>query len=694
MSAGSIVVDLLMRTGAFETDTKRAEKALKKFGAEAKKVGAAVGVAFTAAVAGAAALIKSQINVADAANKAAQSAGVSTEAYTALAYAANLSDVEQETLAKSLTNVNVLIAESDDLLKKLGVSTKDAAGNTRTADAVFEDIADRFAVMKDGAEKSAFAAKLFGERFGPKLLPLLNQGKAGIEALKKEAEALGLVVSTQTGQAAEEFNDNLTRLSNVVSGVAARVAADLLPNLEAMTASLFDSAKGAGVLDDIARIAAAGVRVLASAGIVAASVFKTVGTVWGGVGAVIAAVLRRDFSGAFEIAKQVAADAGDNIAAAARTLGSVWEENAPRVGNAIKRNVTAPVVEAKEKVKKTVDEIGKAIKALDRDIGNFGKSDIEVRLGDFKALGASASQVEAFAAKLQSLKGLQVQDEVSKVIIELEKEGAAFGKTAEQIKLQELALMGASAAQIEYATGVARANAALAENADLMARGKQVTESMRTPLEDLLAGYEELNKLLAANAISQQTYARAVQEAQDKFAKSTEPAKKAITELDEFAKNAAENLQRSFGDVLVEAMNGNFKNIGDGFKKMIDRMVAEAIAAKLVRSLFGENSDGKGGLLEAALGAIGSFAGFGGAKAGGGDVMANRPYLVGEQGPEMFVPRTAGMVVPNAALAGASGRSMTVNQSFNFSAPVDHRTRGQVGAMAARGLADASRRHD
>ena len=80
MAAGSIVVDLLMRTGAFETDTKRAEKALKKFEAEAKKVGAAVGVAFTAAVAGAAALVKSQINVADAANKAAQSAGVSTEA--------------------------------------------------------------------------------------------------------------------------------------------------------------------------------------------------------------------------------------------------------------------------------------------------------------------------------------------------------------------------------------------------------------------------------------------------------------------------------------------------------------------------------------------------------------------------------------------------------------------------------------
>jgi hypothetical protein len=693
MAAGSIVIDLLMRTGAFETDTKRAEKALKKFESEAKKVGAAVGIALVAATTAAAALVKSQIDVADAANKAAQSAGVSTEAYTALAYAANLSDIEQETLAKSLTKVNVLIAENDKLLKALGVSTKDAAGNTRTADAVFEDIAERFSVMKDGAEKSALAAQLFGERFGPKLLPLLNQGKAGIDALKKEAEALGLVISTQTGQAAEEFNDNLTRLSNVVRGVAARVAADLLPNLEALTARMFDSAKESGMLDQVARALANTIRALASVALGAAAVFKTVGQIWGGVFAVIGTAMRGDFTGAFNLAKEVAADAAANISGAARALGDVWEENAPRVGNAITRSVSAPVIAAKEKVKKAVDEIGNAFKALSRDIANVGKSDIEIRLGDFKALGASASQIEAFAAKLETLKGLQLQEEIAKVITELEREGAAFGNSAEQIKLQELALMGASAAQIEYATGVVKANEALKENADLMTRGKQVTESMRTPLEDLLAGYEELNTLLAANAINQQTYARAVQDAQDKFAKATEPAKKAATELDEFAKNAAENLQRSFGDVLVEAMNGNFKNIGDGFKKMIDRMVAEAIAAKIVSSLFGASGSG-GGMFGDVLGTIGSAIGFGGARATGGDVMPGRSYLVGEQGPEMFVPRTAGAVLPNSVVSGSGGRSMTVNQNFHFPGQVDRRTVGQVYSQAARGLSDASSRHN
>jgi hypothetical protein len=40
---------------------------------------------------------------------------------------------------------------------------------------------------------------------------------------------------------------------------------------------------------------------------------------------------------------------------------------------------------------------------------------------------------------------------------------------------------------------------------------------------------------------------------------------------------------------------------------------------------------------------------FGGARAGGGDVIGGRAYLVGENGTEMFMPRTNGTVLPNSA---------------------------------------------
>ena len=51
-------------------------------------------------------------------------------------------------------------------------------------------------------------------------------------------------------------------------------------------------------------------------------------------------------------------------------------------------------------------------------------------------------------------------------------------------------------------------------------------------------------------------------------------------------------------------------------------------------------------------------------KAEGGGVSANQPYIVGEQGAELFVPRTSGTIVPNHALAG--GGSTIVN--FNVQA--------------------------
>ena len=46
-------------------------------------------------------------------------------------------------------------------------------------------------------------------------------------------------------------------------------------------------------------------------------------------------------------------------------------------------------------------------------------------------------------------------------------------------------------------------------------------------------------------------------------------------------------------------------------------------------------------------------------KALGGPVSRNQPYLVGERGPELFVPGAKGNIVPNHAMGG--GASVTVN---------------------------------
>lgn len=62
---------------------------------------------------------------------------------------------------------------------------------------------------------------------------------------------------------------------------------------------------------------------------------------------------------------------------------------------------------------------------------------------------------------------------------------------------------------------------------------------------------------------------------------------------------------------------------------------------------------------------VGSIVG----KATGGPVTGNTPYVVGERGPELFVPQTSGTIVPNNALAGVGARSGDTNYQITIMNP-------------------------
>ena len=50
------------------------------------------------------------------------------------------------------------------------------------------------------------------------------------------------------------------------------------------------------------------------------------------------------------------------------------------------------------------------------------------------------------------------------------------------------------------------------------------------------------------------------------------------------------------------------------------------------------------------------------------------PYMVGERGAEMFVPKTAGNIIPNNQMGGG----VTINQSLNFSTGVVPTVRTEI----------------
>ncbi len=188
----------------------------------------------------------------DEMGKMAQKVGLSVEELSSFSHAANLSGLEMQGLATGLgiLSKNMLEAargakEQRKNFAMIGVEYKNAAGTLRSTSSVLEDLADRFRAMPDGATKTALSLQLLG-RSGKEMIPLLNQGGAGIREMRLEAEKLGLVVGGNTFRAAEKFRDNLTRLEGAITGLKYELAEELLPKLIELTDRAVQWAKNGG----------------------------------------------------------------------------------------------------------------------------------------------------------------------------------------------------------------------------------------------------------------------------------------------------------------------------------------------------------------------------------------------------------------------------------------------------------------
>jgi hypothetical protein len=216
-----------------------AQKGLSGIGAAAMSAKGALATLGLGAV-GAALIsqVKTAANYADEMGKLAQRAGVTSEAISGLAYAARLSDVDNNTLARGLRALGSDAADGGKKLGEFGISITDAAGKAKTSEALFLEVSDRLAGIESPAKRAAVAAKLFGDRVGPELMPLLSGGSAAIKGMTDEAARFGKVVSDEAAAKAAEFNDNLTRLQATSEGIAQQLAGPMITTL-ANTSSYF-----------------------------------------------------------------------------------------------------------------------------------------------------------------------------------------------------------------------------------------------------------------------------------------------------------------------------------------------------------------------------------------------------------------------------------------------------------------------
>ncbi|WP_271678836.1 hypothetical protein [Thermomonas mangrovi] len=253
MSLGSIIVRLQMQTGTFETDVGRAakvaERRAKEIDAAFRKAGNAIGAALGAGLLAAGVALKSTVDRMDEVSKAAQKVQMPTEAFSRLVYAGSLADVQMETLVSSMGKLTKAQAaslkdtsEQARVFDALGISAKNVDGSLRPASDVLLEFADRFKALDGSPEAMAAGFALFGRSF-QEMIPLIKDGSGAMRELFAESDKLGATLSTDTGKAAEEFNDNITRMQTSVSGAAMEIASGMLPQLNQMTGDMVAASK-------------------------------------------------------------------------------------------------------------------------------------------------------------------------------------------------------------------------------------------------------------------------------------------------------------------------------------------------------------------------------------------------------------------------------------------------------------------
>lgn len=697
-TAGSIVIDLLMKTGAFETDSKRAEKRLREMQKAAKQFGVAVGAAIVTAGTALTAVTIKAIQFADEIDHLSTQMGVSTEALSGWAYATGQAGTSFDALTRGIPRLSKAMADAQDegsrlnnLFKALGVDTVDPlTGSLRSVEDVLPELADRFKGITSETTKSALAMELFG-RSGAEMAEFLSLGSEGIKELTDRAAQLGVVIGDETAANAAEFNDRLDDLKQIAMAIGLQMADRLLPAMNELVEYLGDAAREGDLAANMADGLEEKLRSLADVAVILSSTVKGV---------------TFDLIALYKVAS----------AASQFSIGGIFDDRT--MSGLMDEAATAREMAAEQSaiIEGILSGRTGALAAMSRGARGTAPARTGIPMGDGQSELIRADPIEmALAEYLRDptatgtgggKKGLsdaekeaqQLQRAYDSLIESLDRQQFMLGKVGEEAQVRYEIEMGslkelAPELQNELLAKAALLDAEVAAREEAQKQAeldRQATEAFDRMNGQILEQIE----LIGMSADEQEVYlnlAWAGVEAESERGKVIAENTRLLQEQREAMSEQIEAMDavRDAGREFLGDLFDGSKSFKDAFLDALDSIqqrLLQMIADNLIEQLLGKDGDPGGGAGGDWLGALfGSF--FGGAKAGGGDVFANRPLLIGEQGPEMFIPRSAGSIIPAeqvSRMAGGGGKTVVQNIAFQLPGRYDQRTQAQIAADAGR----------
>jgi len=206
----------------------------------------------TVALAGAAgmsALLKSSLGAADQIGKTADKLGITTDALQTYHFMASQSGLATKTMEMAMQRFTRRMAEAaqgkgelKSVLEQYNIAVRDTAGYTRKSADVLGDLANVIQKTEDPTERLRIAFKAFDSE-GVAMVNTMKGGKAGLDAMAKEARDLGLIMDQELIRASEKANDELDKLTKVVSVHFKTAIVELAPAITQISKDITDWTK-------------------------------------------------------------------------------------------------------------------------------------------------------------------------------------------------------------------------------------------------------------------------------------------------------------------------------------------------------------------------------------------------------------------------------------------------------------------
>lgn len=621
----------------FVRATGRAGQAGKKFGGgmKALKIGlVAAAAAATALIVVTKKLMKSFTEHALKIDKINKVTNMSCESLQRWAYVAEQEHGNFETLTKSFTILAQRVVDADQGLetytrefRKMGIALRDEQGNLRDVNDIFMDMGDYAKTATNQTEAMGTMGKILGSRYVKDLLPMLKLSREEIERLGDEAERLGIVLDTKTIRAAKAFDDKMTKLKSKLKGVGLQLAEKMLPALEKIVDAFTDSTEGTdSLIDGIATLASAmadfvageGQSVLIFLGKFIERTGTTIDTInkWTGVTA-------KAYDKAFLVAEAeiVKLMEKEEIERKLIILMQKKAQTEEKIGGARRRDL--------KDLEKTRDEYGALIQLYEREL-EFRKTDEAIKkiTGDDKDKDKDKDKGDGVG------KEVPLEDQIIRT-------GIYAGLTVKEAMQREDDIN-------EMFAGLPPIGEGAPSPFEIGVPTKEyigtITEENFKAIEENWGEFEGIIKDVASNISG--TFEGLWDTIFDPMLDKLNESK---TAWGKFGADIVKDLANMLKQIVSKVLIGGLAlaaivtllnlippsfSIGTGLMALLTGMTKTEAGAAIEK--------GGGGFKGTVKGLLGMQE--------GGYVGGKQPYIVGERGPELFVPQAPGEIISNDAL--------------------------------------------